>query len=196
MVSLLRSAVFAEVVPRPWRAVRLVEGKQDSSVTNVKTQKAAPPVKVASLDQLDALVGRYVMDDSPRVYWEHKHSQWRFDSLGDALNALDDPFFNALVPEAQRENLAVTEVREFPPYSGDLGEAIRVVEQLGAERKPLTLCPAVQKWVASFGESERVEAPSPAVAICMAALRMRGLEVELARDLADQSLRMYGQSAA
>jgi hypothetical protein len=147
----------------------------------------APRVRIASLHQLDALVGRYVMDDAPEVYWEHTYSHWRFDSLTDALDALDDPFFSGLVPETARESLSVAEVREFPPYSGDLSTAIRVVEQLGAERKSLTLSPGAQMWAASFGEGTHVEAPSPAVAICVAALRQRGLEVELARELAEQA---------
>jgi hypothetical protein len=140
-----------------------------------------PPVRIASLEQLDALVGRYVMEDRPAVYWEHSYSRWRFDTLADALDALNDPFFASLVPEGQRGGLSVAEVREYPTYTSDLSTAMRLVERLGAERKPLTLASSPQKWAACFGGDERVEAPSPAVAICVAALRAKGIEVELAR---------------
>lgn len=148
---------------------------------NATIASLVPPAKIVSLDQLDALVGRYVMDDHPTVYWEHSYSHWRFDNLSDALEALNDPFFASMVPEAKRASLSVAEVREFPAYSSDLTASMRLVERLGAERKPLNLLAASEKWVAAFGNDERVEAPSAGVAICMAALRTRGIEVDLAR---------------
>jgi hypothetical protein len=146
-----------------------------------------PPAKIASLDQLDALVGRYVMDDEPTIYWEHTDPHWRFDCLSDALDALKDPFFASLVPKARRDSLSVAEVREYPAYSADPAVALKIVERLGLDRRPLTLAPCAHRWVASFGADERVAAPSPSMAICLAALRARGIEVELPRAMQSDS---------
>lgn len=148
---------------------------------NPKIASMVPPAKIASLEQLDALVARYVMDDEPRIYWEHTDSQWRFDNLSDALDALHDPFFASLVPPARRSNLSVAEVREYPAYSADPVVALKIVERLGCDRRPLILQPFARRWAAAFGADERVEAPSPSMAICIAALRARGIEVELPR---------------
>ncbi len=137
-------------------------------------------VKIESLEQLDAMVGRYVMHDSPEIYWEHTCSHWRFDNLSEALDALNDPFFAKLVPEGSRRDPAVTEVREFPPYSKELPVAMKVVERLSGEQYPLQLCAAGRCWCACFGEDDQVEAASAAVAICLAALRSRGIDVDLA----------------
>jgi hypothetical protein len=155
----------------------------ETPVVNAKITSVVPPSKIVSLDQLDALVGRYVMDDRPNIYWEHTYSHWRFESLGDALEALNDPFFASLVPEGKRASLSVAEVREYPAYSSDVTMAMRVVERLGEERKPLNLASLGQKWTAAFGTDDRVDAPSSSAAICMAALRSRGIEVELARQM-------------
>lgn len=138
-----------------------------------------PPARIASLEQLDALVGRYVMDDRPTVYWEHTHSHWRFDNLEDALDALNDPFFAELVPETKRASLSVAEIREYPPYCADLLSTIKVVERLANDCRPLTISSCSTRWVAAFGADDQVEAPSASVAICIAALRARGIEVEL-----------------
>lgn len=146
-----------------------------------------PPAKIASLDQLDAMVGRYVMDDRPKIYWEHADSQWRFDHLSDALDALKDPFFVSLVPASSLSSLAIAEVREYPAYSVDPAAALKIVERLGCDRRPLTLLPFAHRWTAAFGADERVEAPSPSMAICIAALRARGIEVELARAMQSDS---------
>lgn len=151
------------------------------SITQAPTRDAlssAPPYQVGSLTQLDALVGRHVMGCSPRVYWEDSYTQWRFDSLPEALEAMRDPFFSALTPEESRARSSLREIQEFPPYSTHLGTAMSVVEHLSSEQAPLALWRALGHWVAAFAGGHGSEAATAPLAICLAALHSRGIEVE------------------
>lgn len=137
----------------------------------------ASHVSIESLWEIDALVGKHVMSCVPRVFWEDSFTEWRFDSLPEALEALRDPFFSSLTPEESRSRSSLREVQEFPPYSSDMAVAMTVVEHLSSEDAPLALWRSFGHWSAAFAGHLGGEAASAPLAICLAALRSRGIHV-------------------
>lgn len=137
-------------------------------------------VQAGSLAELDALVGRYVTGELPQTHWEDSHAQLRFDSIEEALEALREPYFQQFIPAEDRANTVLREVQEFSHYSADLALAWEVVAKLGNVRAPLRLWREGDAWQAAFGEAATTSADTAPVAICLAGLRARGLEVEFA----------------
>ena len=136
-------------------------------------------MRVGSLKELDALVGRYLTKETPQIFWEEQQICLRFESLEEALEAMHDPFYQQLMPERGRPQSALTEVQEFRPYSSELNLAWEVVEQMSAPAKTFHVQREDGRWVAAFGEYPAATSPSAPVAICLAALRAQGIEVEL-----------------
>lgn len=136
-------------------------------------------LRVASLRELDALVGRYLTRETPQVFWEEQQVCLRFDSLEEALEAMHDPYFQQFIPEEARQQSSLAEVQEFRPYSSDLTLAWEVVEQLSAELDAFRVWHEKGSWFAVFGDRQPATARSAPVAICLAALLTCGLEVEM-----------------
>lgn len=134
-------------------------------------------VRVESLSDLNALVGRYITGEQPQVHWEDSHAHMRFESVEEGLEALREPYFQQFIPASVRAATVLQEVQEFEPYSTDLAVAWRVVEKVATPRVPLSLWRDRDLWAAAFGEFPPVNAQTAAIAICLAALRVRGLEV-------------------
>ena len=138
---------------------------------------SAQPFQVESLTQLDALVGRHVMGCSPRVYWEDSYTQWRFDTLPEALEAMRDPFFSALTPEGSRPRSSLREVQEFPPYSSHLGTAWAWWSISARSRR--RCCSGARSAIGRpLSRRSGCEAATAPLAICLAALRSRGVQVD------------------
>jgi hypothetical protein len=92
---------------------------------------------------------------------------------------LDDPFFRDLTAEKEATPTVLTEVKHYRPYSSDLSAAWDAVEQLSANGEPLKVHRDDSRWVAAFGKGPAVAGLSAPVAICLAALRARGIDVEV-----------------
>jgi len=45
-------------------------------------------IMVETLTELDALVGRYITGEAPTIHWEDSYAHMRFESAGEALEAL------------------------------------------------------------------------------------------------------------
>lgn len=154
--------------------------KPEPSIERTGNDSEAPEILlVTSLSQLDALVGKYVTSVTPLIYWEDTCTQWRFDSLPEALEAMRDPFFTSFAPEQNRTRSSLREVHDYPCYTTELTASMEVVKQLSAEAKPLSLRFEAEQWSAGFPGANYVRSAAPAVAICLAALRTRSIEVEL-----------------
>lgn len=136
-------------------------------------------ITVACLKELDALVGKHVTKETPQIFWEEQQVCLRFDSLEEALEAMRDPFFQEFIPKDARPQSALTEVQEFRPYSTDLSVAWEVIERLSGDVGELRIRRVDGHWMAAFGDGPAVDSRSAAVAICLAGLRSRGIEVEL-----------------
>ncbi len=136
-------------------------------------------VRVGTLRELDALIGKYLTGETPQTYWEDSHSYVRFDSIEEALNAMSDPYFQRCFPEGVRLDNELSEVFEFRAYSSDLTLAWEVVERLSGTINTLRVRREKNRWVAAFGDGPAVSATAAPVAICLAALQTRGIEVDL-----------------
>ena len=133
---------------------------------------------VRSLGELDALVGKYLTGEVPRIHWVNTHTNFQFDSVEEALESIDDPFFQQFAQRAGSETTVLMEVREYRAYSTDLVVAWELVAHLSHRLEPLLMRREGEIWQGAFGNREFISAPSAPVAICLAALRARGVEVE------------------
>ena len=141
-------------------------------------------LRVACLKELDALVGKYLTKETPQVFWEEQQVCLRFDSIEEALEAMHDPYFQQFIPKDARPHSSLTEVHEFRAYSSDLNCAWEVIEQLSTGGDAVQIHKENGKWTAAFGDHPKVESHSAPVAICLAALLARGIDVELSADWA------------
>lgn len=139
-------------------------------------------LRIATLKELDALVGRYLTKETPQIFWEEQEVCLRFDSIEEALEAMHDPYFQQFIPKDARQNSSLTEVQEFRAYSSDLNCAWEVVEQMSTDADTFRVKREKGHWVAAFGEHPETVSRSAPVAICLAALRARGIHVELAAE--------------
>ena len=136
-------------------------------------------LRLDSLKELDALVGKYVTLQNPQVFWEEQHASLRFDSIDEALEAMHDPYFQQFIPHEAKPHTALTEVQEYRAYSSDIATAWEVVEKISGGADILRICREGGHWVAAFGDAPAATSRSAPVAICLAALRARGIEAEL-----------------
>jgi hypothetical protein len=136
-------------------------------------------LRIESLSALDALVGRYITSESPEIHWEESYAQMRFDSVEEGLEALREPYFQQFIPAEARSTTVLREVQQYAPYSTDLETAWKAIEKLGTPRQPFRIWRDWNYWCAVFGENVPVTARTAPIAICLAALRLRGLEIVL-----------------
>jgi len=130
---------------------------------------------VASLPQLDALVGEHVTGDSPEVAWQDCYGLFRFASRDEAEEAIHNSYYRLFRPDLDWDSATVQEIRHYPPYSTDLMAAWEIVERLGAETGQTEIRRQGDFWRAAFSGTEAF-AGTPAMAICLAALRSRGID--------------------
>ena len=152
----------------------------------MRNENAIDWLRVESLEALDALVGRYITGEEPQVHWEDSHAHMKFDSADEALEALREPYFQQFIPASVRATTVLREVQDFLPYSSDLAMAWQVVEKVATPRFSLRIWRDRRSWCAAFGECPAMSARTAPAAICLAALRVRGLEVALTEE-SDQS---------
>ena len=132
-------------------------------------------VRVASLRDLDALVGTRLTQETPITQWEDSRTHFRFPSVEEAIEALQDPYFQQFGPSSAA---VFVEVKEFRRYSENLDAAWDVVESLSQHTKPLVVIRRAGKWAVSFGDGPSVEAETAPLAICVAALLAKGIAVD------------------
>lgn len=132
-------------------------------------------IRVASLSQLDALVGEHVTGDEPEVAWQDSYGLFRFTSRDEAEEAISNSYYRLFRPDLDWDTATVEEVRLFPQYSSDLMAAWEVVERLGAESRQTEIRRQGDFWRAAFSGTEAFAA-TPLMAICLAALRARGID--------------------
>ncbi len=145
----------------------------------MRNENPTDKFKVASLKELDALVGRYLTKETPQVFWEEQQVCLRFDSLEEALEAMHDPYFREFIPKDVRPQSVLTEIQEFRAYSSDLAAAWEVVEKLSGAEDAFRVRRENGHWVAAFGDRPSAASRSAPVAICLAALQTKGINVEL-----------------
>ena len=118
-------------------------------MNEVNTRMAAQTgrVMVASLAQLDAMVGEFVMGDCPEVAWQDSYGLFCFSSRLEAEEAINNNYYRLFRPDLDWEAATVQEVRHFPLYSADLEAAWSVVERL-SRREQAGRNPAAGRFLA------------------------------------------------
>ena len=150
----------------------VLSGAQNQAMRN---DELFERVRVATLRDLDALVGTRLTQETPLTHWEDSRTHFQFASIEEAIEALHDPYFQQFGPGS---SAVFVEVKEFRRYTEDLGAAWDVVESLSQHTKPLVVIRRAGKWAAAFGDGPSIEATSAPLAICVAALLARGIAVE------------------
>jgi hypothetical protein len=133
---------------------------------------------------LDELVGTHVAGESPEIHWEDTHALFSFDTEEEARNAIRDPYYQRFMPEADWTSAEIKRVQVYKPYSTDLNATWQLIEHV-TKSKPLNLQRDGDEWVASFGIRSEISAKTAPIAICLAALRSLGIEVEMERDFSE-----------
>ena len=136
-------------------------------------------IRIASLNDLDALVGEYVTSERPEIHWEDSHALFRFDTEEEARAAIRNPYYQLFLPKVDWSMTQVIKVRNYQPYSTELGSAWLIVERLSGPNQPLELRREAGRWVACFGNTLPAAARTAPVAICLAGLRRQGVELEM-----------------
>jgi hypothetical protein len=148
----------------------------------MRTETAYQRVRISSLRELDALVGTRLTHEVPLTQWEESRTNVLFPTVEDAIEALHDPHFRQFKAgggEDHEPSTVLTEVKEFRRYTRNLDAAWDVVEQVGNAGGALVLHRDGDHWVATFGSGGVVESPSAPLAICVAALLARGVDLDL-----------------
>jgi hypothetical protein len=144
----------------------------------MRTEPFADVTQVELLAEVDALVGEHVMQDSPEIYWQDSYANLRFESASEALEALRDPYFQLFIPECQRGSTVLAEVRSYPPYSTNLEESLEIISSFSRSGLLFHLRKSKGRWGAAFGEHAEIWGETAPLAICLAALRAKGVEVQ------------------
>ncbi len=142
-------------------------------------------IQITSLCQLDALVGEFVTGDVPEIVWQDSYGLFNFASRDEAEDAIQHSYYRLFRPDLDWDTATVEEVRRFPHYSTELMSAWEVLERLGAESRQPEIRRQGDFWRAAFAGAEAFAA-TPALAICLAALRTRGIEPVLREPLANE----------
>jgi len=144
-------------------------------------------IRVATFSQVDALVGQHVTGEAPDVAWQDSYGLFRFNTRDEAEEAIHNSYYRLFRPELDWDTATIQEVRLFRPYSTDLMAAWEVVERLGAESRQTEIRRHGDFWRAAFSGTEAFAA-TPALAICLAALRQRGIDPIFCDSLLDENL--------
>jgi len=146
-------------------------------------------LRVKTLAELDALIGEYVMQDKPEIYWEDNHGYFQFHSEVEARQALKDPYYQRFLPPVDWSKTVIREVRIYPRYSTEPAVNWRVAESAIGAFGPMLVWRDSGRWRAAFGSFPDAEARSPMIAVCLAALSARGVKVHVDHDALDAELR-------
>jgi hypothetical protein len=131
--------------------------------------------QIGALRELDALIAEHVTCESPETYWEDSHGFFHFGTEQEARDAIQDRYLQNFLPDVDWTATLIQKVEMHRPYSTELHAAWQVVEKLAAN--PLHMSREQGRWSASFGSRQVAVSRSAPVAICLAALRSKGIEV-------------------
>ena len=136
-------------------------------------------VKISSFAELDAMVGAHLTSEVPKTHWEDVHAHLRCATFEEALEVMRDPYLPGSALHERNPDMVLREVHVYREYSTNLEIAWEIVEKLTAAQVALSVRQDAGRWIASFGTSPAASAVTAPLAICLAGLRMCGIEVEL-----------------
>jgi hypothetical protein len=131
-------------------------------------------------------VGEHVTGDEPQIAWQDSYGLFRFGSRAEAEEAITNSYYRLFRPDLDWDSATIQEIRLFPPYSSDLMAAWEVVERLGSASRQTEIRRQGDAWRAAFSGTEAFAA-TPALAICLAALRSKGIDPIFCDSLLDDN---------
>jgi hypothetical protein len=137
------------------------------------------PRKIRTLTELDALVGEFVIGEIPATHWEDSQGLFRFETEEEALESLNDIYFQLFLPNLDWSQTVFVEIKSYRRYSSEFACTIEVVEKLASEGRRLSVTKENGRWVADFGSARSATAWSLPVAICAASLQATGIKAEV-----------------
>ena len=132
-------------------------------------------IRVAAMSHFDALVGEYVTGDPPEVAWQDSYGLFRFTSRAEAEEAIHNSYYRLFRPDLDWDMATIEEIRHLPPLFQ------RPDGRVGSGRAPRRRVPPdgdsppgrlLARRFFRRGSFRR----TPALAICLAALRARGID--------------------
>lgn len=145
-------------------------------------------IRIASVAELDALIGVHVTGETPEVMWEDSHGHFQFETEAEALIAIADPYYQQFLPDVDWSMTVVRQVRIYRRYSSDPFVLWSVVEKATAAHGVLQVWREMGLWCATFGSNPSATARNPAVAICLAALHACKLKFDVNQDRIDSQI--------
>ena len=139
--------------------------------------KISARVRVNTMRELDALVGEHLTHEMPEVYWEDAHAVFRFETESEALEAIKRLKTQLNLPKVNWEEVTVTQIKSYRPYSSEIPTAWSMVEKITGPDLDLRIRRDRGMWHVTFGNHGESSARSAPVAICVAGLRTVGIEV-------------------
>lgn len=139
--------------------------------------------RIHRLIELDSLVSEHLTGAEPQVHWEDSHGFFSFATREEGLEAINDSYNQLFLPQVDWTGTVLNEVKQFPAYSRDIAAAWQVVEKLASQKHTLSLSRENGGWFAAFDGSPRAFSRSAPVAICVAALRAKGIALEIDPDM-------------
>jgi hypothetical protein len=141
------------------------------------------------LEELDALIGTHITGEEPARHWEDAQGCFRFDTEAEARQALEDPYFQQFLPQIDWHSTEVQLVNEYRPYASNHALAWEMVERFIISA---TGAIAIHRdrgfWVVTVTDQPASRARTIPVALCVAALQLRGIQVEIAHDRIDHKM--------
>jgi hypothetical protein len=149
----------------------------------VKLMEAIPArARIHSTRELDALVAEHITGEVPEVYWEDAHAVFRFETEYEAIQAMLKLKAQLNLPKVDWDSMTVNQVKSYRPYCSDIVAAWLVIEKISTPLNPLQMHREKGFWHVAFGDHKETISRSSCIAICLAALRSAGFEVEFDQD--------------
>ena len=145
-------------------------------------------IRIASVAELDALVGIHITGETPEVMWEDSHGHFQFETEAEALIAIADPYYQQFLPDVDWAKTVVRQVKIYRLYCSDPGEICIVVDKATTAHGPLLTWREQGRWHAAFGSNADAEARTPSVAICLAALTACKIKFDVNHDRIDSQI--------
>lgn len=141
--------------------------------------------RITCLSELNMLVGTYVTGERPETFWEDSHGYFQFHTEMEARRALSDPYYQRFLPNVDWSCTVIREVRIYRPYASDAVANWQMVEHAVRSHGPVVIWKQGGRWHAAFGTYPPGDGRVPMIAICLAALRACGMELQVDHDRID-----------
>jgi hypothetical protein len=145
-------------------------------------------IRVLTLQELDALVGSFVTGEEPVRHWEDSQGCFRFETEDEARQAMQDPYYQNFLPEVDWTQTQILLISEYRAYSTDYPIAWEMIERFVLGNDPIVVQKERGFWNVTLKNQKPARARTIPVALCLAALLTRGVEVELEHDRIDHKL--------